>query len=305
MKERLKISGVFPAMITPFTSEGAIDYQSMAKVIDFFIEKGVNGLYVLGTSGEWPLIDKDQRKDILEFVMNRVGKRVSVMAHVGALPVKDACELATHAEGVGVSAISSIPPYYFPFHEMDIEKYFDSIMSSVSEQMPVLIYNLPAFVRNVVSIETVKKLKKRYVNFGGIKESQGNLEMLQDYIKTIGDDGIVLVGSDDLISKALEFGCAGIISGNANVLPELFIELVSAYRKGEMDRVNRLQTLVNELAKATHFGRVPLLKAGLSLRGTSAGYAMSPFVQDINEDDHYQLALVIQKILSELKDLNK
>ncbi|MGD9156148.1 MAG: dihydrodipicolinate synthase family protein [Bacillota bacterium] len=301
LNDSFNIKGVYPAMVTPFTVDGVIDYLSIEKVVDFFIQKGVNGLYILGTTGEWPLINKEQRKNILEFVMKQIDDRVPVMVHIGTLPVQDACELANHAENNGVAAISSIPPYYFPFNATDIERYFSSILTAVSEKMPVLLYNIPAFARNVIPIETVKRLKDKYTNFKGIKDSQGNPEMLHEYLNIIGNAGVVLIGSDDLIYQALKSGCSGMISGNANVLPELYITLYSAFQEGKVEVVKKLQTLVNVLAKATNFGRVPLLKAGLEMRGVSAGYAMKPYTQEIPEFECHQLEIAIQTILGELK----
>jgi dihydrodipicolinate synthase/N-acetylneuraminate lyase len=303
MEANCKISGLFPAMITPFHSNQTIDFQSMAEVIDFFIESGVQGLYVMGTTGEWPLISKEQRMAVLEFVMGFVKGRIPVMAHIGALPVQDACELAAHAEMVGVSAISSIPPYYFPFTEADIENYYDSILASVSEDLPLLFYNIPGFARNVISVETLKRLKTRHPNIGGVKDSQGDPEVFKNYVKEVGADGVVLIGSDDLILHAFQMGGSGMISGNANVVPELFIQLMAAYKKGKIELATRLQELVNKLAAATHFGRVPLLKTGLGLRGVSAGSALKPYSKKITADEIGCLKLTIQQILQRLSDL--
>ena len=289
-------------MVTPFTANGDIEYNALAKLIEFFINSGVHGLYILGTTGEWPLIDKEQRKQILEFVIAQVKARIPVMVHIGTLPVKDACELAVHAEKVGASAISSIPPYYFPFTEEDIEKYFIAILDAVSVQMPVLLYNIPGFARNVISVKTVTKLKSRYSNLIGLKDSQGNSVMLKQYLETVGDDGVVLIGSDDLDLEAFQNGCGGAISGNANIIPELFIGIMAAYQKGEMEIAGRLQILINELAKATHFGRVPLLKYGLGVRGVPSGYAMTPFVENENNDELF-LETTIHRILLEFKEL--
>jgi N-acetylneuraminate lyase len=300
MKQNCQVTGIFPAMVTPFNANRTVDYQSLMEVIDFFVQSGVQGLYVLGTTGEWPLISKEQRKAILEFVMSYVKGRIPVMAHIGALPVADACELASHAEMVGVAAISSIPPYYFPFTEEDIENYYEAILAAISPQLPLLFYNIPGFARNRISVKTITQLQKRHPNIGGVKDSQGVPEIFKNYVQTVGKEGVVLVGSDDMILAALQLGGSGAISGNANVIPELFIKLMTAYKNGKIEAARRLQELVNELAEATHFGRVPLLKTGLSLRGVSAGMALEPYCNQATDFEVAHLRAVIEKILHEL-----
>jgi N-acetylneuraminate lyase len=302
VSKQWKIEGVFTAMVTPFTTEGEIDYLSMTKVIEFHIGAGVSGLYVLGTMGEWPLIHKEQRKAILEFVLRQVKGRVPVMAHIGALPVRDACELATHAEAVGAAAISSIPPYFYPFAADDIESYFSALFSSVSEYMPVLLYNIPSYARNVIPAELVKKLRDKYPNMQGIKESQGDLGKLKEYIEAVGEDGTVLVGADELDLAALQAGCKGIISGLANVLPELYVGLVSAVKKGKMENANRLQELINQFL-ASNRARIPLIKYGLKIRGIPAGYANKPYAGVSEHDAEFEKETIF-RILEEIKGMD-
>ena len=296
------LHGVFPAMLSPLDENMTIKYEGLEAFVEFLIGKNVDGLYVLGTTGEWPLITNDRKRELLGATLKGVNGRVPVMAHIGMLPVSEACEFARDAGKMGVRAISSIPPYYFPFGEEDIFRYYEMILKAVSPETTLFLYNIPGFARNRIPLETVKRLCE-YPNFGGLKDSEGDKERLLQYISAVGEERIVLIGADELMGYALANGARGCISGNANVMPELMVQLFKSVRQGNKEQQQALQGMVDELADATGRGNIPLLKLGVALRGIGIGKALPPFCNDIPEKAREKLESTIGSILGRLSGM--
>ena len=139
--------------------------------------------------------------------------------------------------------------------------------------------------------------------FAGIKDSEGNIQLTQNYLRTLRSPRRVFIGSDDLIAQAFTYGAAGSISGNANVLPELFVQLYRAKKSGRGDVAQRCQELVDQLAEATHHGNIPLLKAGLARRGVPVGGALPPFDEAPPESEADFLAETVCRIQAELAQM--
>ena len=137
-----KFKGIYPALITPFDEKGRINPEMVQKVVDSCLAKGVSGFYVGGSTGESYLLSLEERREMLEHVVKAVDGRGDVIANIGVFATEQGVELAKHAEGLGVSAISSVPPFYFPFSLEEYVQYYNDLADSVN--VPVIIYNIPA-----------------------------------------------------------------------------------------------------------------------------------------------------------------
>lgn len=289
-------------MVTPVDEFGDINEKAVFELVDYFVSAGVNGLYVLGTTGENILLNKKQKVGMLKSVLEAADHRIPIMVHVGMLPVEECCSLVREVQELGAIFLSAIPPYYFPFNDADLLCYYRTILRELKPDSRLFLYNIPAFARNSISPGVVQTLCK-YPNFAGIKDSQGDIALTQRYLEAIGNSGQVLVGSDDLIKQAFMMGACGSISGNANVLPELFVKLVQASKNQQWDTAEQLQQMVNELAEATEYGNLPLLKLGLSLRGISAGKALPPFYGNISLERYERLKHTLQNLRSRINEV--
>ena len=137
-----KFTGIYPALVTPFDEHGAINPKAVSELVDRCLEKGVSGFYVGGSTGESFLLSPDERRYMLEQVMKAVNGSVDVIANIGVFATEQGLELAKHAESLGVSAISSVPPFYFPFTMDEYVQYYNDLAEGVS--VPAIVYNIPA-----------------------------------------------------------------------------------------------------------------------------------------------------------------
>ena len=136
------IKGIIPALITPFKEDGAIYETALRNLVDHLIESGVGGFYLTGSTGEGFLMTAEERKKVVEIVIEQTAKRVPIIVHVGTIDTKTAEDLAKHAYDSGANAISSVPPFYYRFEFNEIYNYYKDLASAAP--LPLVIYNIPA-----------------------------------------------------------------------------------------------------------------------------------------------------------------
>ena len=183
--------GVIPAVLTVFDKEENIDEVGMRQLVSFLIEKGVNGLYLTGSTGEGFTMTSEERKKVVEIVIDETAGRVPVVVHVGAIGTKISIDLAKHAESVGADGISSVPPFYWKFNENQIIKYYEDIANSCS--IPMIVYNVPLV--GLLGMNAIKRLAK-IENVKGIKYtalSQYEITQIKD---EVGEEFLVYSGAD-------------------------------------------------------------------------------------------------------------
>lgn len=276
MNRPFEIGGVVPPLLTPMTDDQQIDLQALEQHTNWLVEKGVHGLMPCGTTGEGPLLTLSERKRALEAVMKVAAGRVPVMPHVGAAATREAIELARHAAGLGVDAVSAVSPYFYRLTDEALIEHFRRIAEAVPDT-PVFLYNIPQNSGNSISHAAAEALVALCPNVIGIKDSSGSLENLRGYIGLRQGSFQVVCGSDGLVFAALEAGALASISGNANVFPEVVVELYSAFRRGDLDCARQQQALLDQIRAALRDGTsLALLKRALGFRGLAGGSVRSP-----------------------------
>lgn len=150
-----KFTGIYPAWITPFDEKGRVNPEMIERIVESCLSKGVSGFYVGGSTGESYLLSADGRKLMLEQVIKAVDGRGDVIANIGVFATEQGIELAKHAEALGVAAISSVPPFYFPFSMDEYVQYYNDLADSVS--VPVIIYNIPAMSGIAFKTEDIQR----------------------------------------------------------------------------------------------------------------------------------------------------
>ncbi|WP_243283389.1 dihydrodipicolinate synthase family protein [Clostridium butyricum] len=228
--------GVIPAVLTVFDKEENIDEVGMRQLVSFLIDKGVNGLYLTGSTGEGFTMTSEERKKVVEIVIDETAGRVPVVVHVGAIGTKISIDLAKHAESVGADGISSVPPFYWKFNENQIIKYYEDIASSCS--IPMIVYNVPLV--GLLGMNAIKRLAK-IENVKGIKYtalSQYEITQIKD---EVGEEFLVYSGADEMAMSGLIAGADGIVGSFYNIMPELFINIYDAVKNKDLDEAQRLQ----------------------------------------------------------------
>ena len=231
-----KYQGIMPAFYACYDAEGKIDPKAVRALTRWFVEKGVKGLYVGGSSGECIYQSKEERKVVLENVMAEAKGKLTVIAHVACNNTADSQELAAHAESLGVDAIASIPPIYFHLPPYAIAKYWNDI-SAAAPNTDFIIYNIPQLAGVSLTVPLLKEMLKN-PRCIGVKNSSMPTQDIQMW----RDEGaIVFNGPDEQLISGLVMGAVGGIGGTYGAMPELYVKLFECVKAGNMATALEIQ----------------------------------------------------------------
>jgi 4-hydroxy-tetrahydrodipicolinate synthase len=284
MREAMKIEGVIPALPTPFASNGELDEIGLAKLVEHVIAGGVHGLWVLGSTSEFPSLDRNQRATILEICVEKAAGRVPVIVGAGDLDERVIIKNAEEAERAGASACFTTLPYYYTLDSVESVRYLHRIASAVP--LPLVFYDNP-FSTNVRLSQDAMLEVASIPNLIAIKESSGDFRRFIEVAEILagGAPAGLLQGIEQLAGPSLLLGGAcGIIVALASAVPNLFVELYEAALAADVARLRGLQRRVLRLCRlyevkgaATDGAFFAGLKAALEVIGVCARYTASPF----------------------------
>jgi 4-hydroxy-tetrahydrodipicolinate synthase len=289
------INGVICPMVTPFAADGSIDLPAVRKLVDFLIGRGVNALMVGGTTGEGMLLTLDERKELLEAVIEAVGGRCPVIAHTGSIGTGETVCLTRHAAGVGATAAAVVTPYFFGLDDEALFAHYVSVAAAAPE-LPVFVYTIPVNARNDISPDLLQRIRKASANVVGMKCSNPNVLLMQQYMDVAGDGFTFIGGVDGLMLPVLLLGGKGQVSGNSNAFPEPFRSLYDAFIAGDLERAQAQQRSINRIRDLLKDGRYPAYyKAALTIRGVPAGHVRPP-MRELTKDEWKQLERGIEEL---------
>lgn len=243
-----KYKGIFPAFYACYDEKGNVSTKGTKALTRFLIEKGVQGLYVGGSSGECIYLSTEERKATLEAVTEEAKGKITIIAHVACNNTKDSCELARHAESLGVDAIAAIPPIYFRLPEKAIAKYWNDI-SSAAPDTDFVIYNIPqlAGVSLTLPLLDVMLENSRVVAIKNSSMPVQDIQMFKRQARLKGKEIVVFNGPDEQFVSGRLIGADGGIGGTYAVMPEVFLELDRLIKSGENEKARILQDKANEV----------------------------------------------------------
>ncbi|MDR1418815.1 MAG: N-acetylneuraminate lyase [Treponema sp.] len=284
-----KFSGIYPALITPFTSNGKINAKAMEQIIHINLEKGVSGFYVGGSTAEAFLLSPEERKTVLEIAMKAAGDKVQIIANIGMLSTEQGIDLAKHADKLGVSAISSVPPFYYQYTIHEYYKYYVDISNTVS--VPMLIYNVPAMSKvNFSEEDFVTFFKSRKII--GVKYTSYDLFLAQKLISRFPKK-ILFIGHDEIFLSAIAAGAKAAIGSTMCFMAEKFIQIRNCFNNHDMKNALKIQDEVNKIiAVLIKIGVFKGVKAALELQGIPCGQCRKPF-QPLNSQELQELKEVL------------
>lgn len=267
--------GIIPALVTPLDEEGELLEQGLRDLLDYVIDNGVHGVFVLGSSGEIYGLTDAQKQKVVEITVEHVNGRVPVYAGASEITTRDCIKTAQMVQRVGgVSALSVLTPYFMTPTQSELVEHYRQIAEATD--LPILAYSNPGRTNVRVPLDAALQLAE-IPNIIGIKDSAGDLTLTSDYIRECPKDFSVLVGRDTLIYPALAMGASGAIASTANIAPRLLSEIYNRYQAddlaGALDLQNRLTPLRNLVDKATF---PVVLKEGLRCAGIDAGVCFAP-----------------------------
>ena len=236
MKDFSKYQGIIPAFYACYDAEGAISPKAVRELTQYFIDKGVKGLYVGGSSGECIYQSVEERKLVLENVMAVAKGKLTIIAHVACNNTSDSQALAAHAESLGVDAIAAIPPIYFHLPDYAIAKYWNDI-SAAAPNTDFVIYNIPQLAGVALNGSLLKEMLKN-PRVIGVKNSSMPVQDIQMW----KDEGaIVFNGPDEQLLSGLAAGAIGGIGGTYGAMPELFLKIRELFLEGKMEQAREIQ----------------------------------------------------------------
>ena len=264
------VSGVFAALITPIDDLGRIDLATFDRVIDFVVERGVNGVVIGGGTAEYPDFELEDRARLAAHAVRRMAGRGCVITCVGTSSIHSTLRLARSAADSGSDALLIPMPHFFRYEQQDLAAYCERVCGFVST--PCLLYNLPSFT-NGLRVETSVHLLETIPNLVGMKDSSGQKENLAPLARARDKHGFSLfVGDDDLLLAALQAGWDGVFSGIACFVPELIVAVYRSYKAGEVVKARAYQATLDELIEQVV--RLPIpwgVRVGLAARGIPNG----------------------------------
>ena len=266
--------GIIPAMVTPVTSDGKINVEALRKLTNYLIKGGVHGLFPVGSQGEFYALTFEEKKRVIEVVVEETKRRVPVYAGTGAVTTREAIALTKMAEEAGVSAVSILTPFFIRPNEEELFEHYSAIAKAT--RLPVLLYNNPQRTGVNISAEFVARAS-RVENIVGIKDSSGDLTLTSEYIRRTNEKFSVLAGRDTLIYGTLCYGGKGAIAATANVTPKVVVEIYEAFQAGDWKRSLEAQFRLAPLRLAFDLGTFPVvIKEALNLIGIDAGVGIPP-----------------------------
>ena len=285
-----KYQGIFPAFYACYDSKGDICPETVEKYTGWLIQKGVQGVYVGGSSGECIYQSVADRKLVLEHVMKVARGRITVIAHVACNNTKDSMELAAHAESLGVDAIASIPPIYFKLPPYAIAEYWND-MSAAAPNTDFIIYNIPQLAGVALTIPLLQEMLKN-PRVIGVKNSSmptQDIQMFKAEGNKSGRDFVVFNGPDEQFIAGRMIGADGGIGGTYSVMPELFVKLNDLFIAGDVATARALQYDINEIIYKLCSGKgnlYAMIKAVLKKReGLDLGGVRKPLYNMVASDE--------------------
>ena len=245
MRNLEKYKGVIPAFYACYDDEGKISPERVRELTKYFIEKGVKGVYVNGSSGECIYQSVEDKKIVLENVMKEAKGKLTVIAHVACNNTKDSKELAAHAESLGVDAIAAIPPIYFRLPEYAIAEYWNDI-SDAAPNTDFVIYNIPQLAGVALTPSLFAEMRKN-PRVIGVKNSSMPVQDIQIFKQDAGEDYIIFNGPDEQFISGRLIGAEAGIGGTYGVMPELFLKMDEHFKNGNLELAQKIQYDINAI----------------------------------------------------------
>lgn len=274
----MKLEGIIPAMLTPLTQEQSINESVTRQLTNKLIDSGVNGIFTLGTNGEFYLFDDEDKVKIAKIIIDEVNGRVPVIVGVGGNSTEGVIRLIKKMEVIGADVLSIITPFFITPTQEEVIAHYQQIAAKTA--LPILLYNIPSRTGVNLEVDTVALLAK-IPNIVGIKDSSGEFNNIQQYIDATKDeDFYVLAGSDALILKTLNAGGVGAVAATANAVPELVVSIYKHWLNGELAEAQKAQDKLDPLRNSFKYGTLPsVLKKSVELLGIPVGPTKMPVAE--------------------------
>jgi 4-hydroxy-tetrahydrodipicolinate synthase len=290
----MRLRGIIPPVVTPMTPDQETDLPGLRRHIDHMLARGVHGIFVLGTTGEFYALDEAEKQAVVASAIAHVNGRSPVYAGTGAETTREVIRLTKMAEREGAAGVSVITPYFIKPNQTELADHFRRVAEST--KLPVVLYNNPATCGGLsIEPETVARLAE-VPNIIGIKDSSGDLQNTIEIIRSTPRDKFsVLNGRDTLILAALQFGAQGAIPASCNIAPDLCVGIYESFVKGDVEAAKQFQSRLHPVRMAMSLGTGnSAVKEAMALLGRSAGPMRAP-IAPFGEAQKAKLKAILEK----------
>ncbi len=268
-------TGAAVAIVTPMNADGSINYDVFGDIIEEQIAGGTDAIVVCGTTGEASTMTDEEHIEAIRFTVEKVAKRVPVIAGTGSNDTGYAIELSKQAEAVGADALLQVTPYYNKTSQRGLVAHFTAIADAVN--IPIILYNVPSRTGMTISVDTYVELAK-HPNIVATKEASGNFSLIAEIAAKTDLD--IYSGNDDQVLGVLAFGGKGVISVSSNVIPKEKHDMVMLYMNGEREKALELQNKYLDMENAMFIDVNPIpVKEAMNLMGKDVGECRLPLVK--------------------------
>ncbi|MEI5988640.1 dihydrodipicolinate synthase [Enterococcus termitis] len=278
----MKPKGLITAMVTPLDKANQIDLHATKRLVNHLIEKKVNGLFILGTNGEFHVLSDSEKLRFAQSVITETDGRVPVYVGTGGNSTEHVIALSKEMTTLGADALSVITPYFVPLTENELITHYLTLAEA--NTAPILLYNMPKNTGIAISSSMIGEIAG-HPNIIGIKDSSGDLENIKAYLDaTKNEEFAVLSGSDSLILDALKAGATGAVAATSNVLTEIDVAIYHYWLNGNLEKAQAMQDSIEEFRRILKLGTIPsVLKAAINYQGIPVGNPRLP-VQPVSKE---------------------
>ena len=291
-----KPKGIIPPIVTPFSSDGSIDFDAYRMMVNHLIEDGVHGVFPMGTTGEFYAVSDEEYRKLLEVTVETVAGRVDVYAGANSITTRGVIRQIRICEQIkGIDALSVLTPMFVSQTQEELYQHYKTIAEST--HMPIILYNNKPKTNVTIEPATAARLA-RIPNIIGVKDSTGDFTNTLEYVRLTRDveDFSVLLGRDTLIYAGLCCGCAGSIASCSNVAPRLVADIYDKYMAGDHAGALEAQFKLNPLRIACNMGTFPaVIKEGLVMQGIPVGKCLEP-IGELQSDEKDKLRQVLRDL---------
>ena len=264
------------AMVTPFNADGSVNYEKAADLAEWLINNGSDGLVVAGSTGEAATMSAEEKLELFRVVVNRINKRVPVIAGTGSNNTTDSVNMTKMAEAMGVDGALRVGPYYNKPTQEGFYQHFAAVAQSTG--LPIIVYNVPGRTASNISPAIVARLAADFENIVAIKEAAGNVAQVAELYSVLPEEFTIYSGDDGLILPFMSVGATGLISVLSNIGGGILQDVMQAYEDGRVREAAKLNARMVPLANAMFIETNPIpVKAAVTLvTGIDAGQPRLP-----------------------------
>ncbi len=270
--------GAGVAIVTPFTKTNEVDFEKLGELIEFQIAEGTDSIIICGTTGEASTLTHEEHLDCIRYTVEKVAKRVPVIAGTGSNATDTAIYLSQEAEKYGADALLLVTPYYNKATQKGLIAHFTEIANSV--KIPIILYNVPGRTGCNITPQTVAALYQNVDNIVGIKEASGNIAQVAEIMQLTEGKIDLYSGCDEMIVPVLSLGGVGVISVLSNIAPRETHDMVIRFLEGDVAGSRDLQLMLLPLINALFCEVNPIpVKKALNLMGLQVGHLRMPLTE--------------------------